>query len=362
MLGSVWEWCADWYDSKYYASSPAADPPGRPVPRTAGRPGRWLGAQRRGLPPGVPHDKVRAGGPGAATWASAWPQSRNKQGTEPSSEAGPASKRSRRRTGPTLLISACVDREPCGRENRESSGESRGGTRCLRPFPAWTRIWKTRRSFRISMTALSPISGRSFRRAYHLLTTPLLDVEYGSRLRGVQLVPMCICFVPKHSPRAKPSRPVPWPLRLAPRRRPVVVKVLHDEFREPFVEIYVRTEGGRRLVTSIEVLSPSNKTPGDKGRDLFLRKQKELLSGKVNLVDIDLLRGGKHATAVPLEQALAACGSFRLSRLGPSLRRRRNVLRLPNEPQGTTGDDRGSPLTWRCGGVTRSPSRVRPML
>jgi hypothetical protein len=92
--------------------------------------------------------------------------------------------------------------------------------------------------------------------------------------------------------------------------RPVIVRVMHDEFREPLLEIYAGSGVSKRLVTSIEVLSLSNKTPGEQGRELFLRKQRELLASKVNLVEIDLLRKGCHSTAVPLEPALAACGPF----------------------------------------------------
>ena len=92
--------------------------------------------------------------------------------------------------------------------------------------------------------------------------------------------------------------------------QPVTVKVTHDESREPFVEIYTRGAEGKRLVTSIEMLSLANKTPGEQGRDLYRRKQNEILSSQVNLVEIDLLRGGEHTTAVPLQPAIDACGSF----------------------------------------------------
>src|SRR5438132_8479352 len=87
-----------------------------------------------------------------------------------------------------------------------------------------------------------------------------------------------------------------------PVARPIVVKVAHDEFREPFIEIYARHDEGKRLVTSIEILGLSNKTPGEHGRDLYHRKQKEILPSQVHLVEIDFLRGGAHTTAVPLDR------------------------------------------------------------
>jgi hypothetical protein len=95
-----------------------------------------------------------------------------------------------------------------------------------------------------------------------------------------------------------------------PVARPVVVRVAHDEFREPFIEIYTRGEEGKRLIASIEVLSLANKTPGEHGRALYRKKQKELLGSQIHLVEIDFLRGGKHATAVPLGAAREACGPF----------------------------------------------------
>lgn len=46
-----------------------------------------------------------------------------------------------------------------------------------------------------------------------------------------------------------------------------------------------------RVVTAIELLSPSNKTPGP-DRDAYLAKRDEYLATGTNLVEIDLLRGG----------------------------------------------------------------------
>jgi hypothetical protein len=65
-----------------------------------------------------------------------------------------------------------------------------------------------------------------------------------------------------------------------------------EEHREAFLEIY-ETDPEKRLVTTIEVLSPANKRPGTEGWDLYQRKRQSLLLSDTNLVEIDLLRGGQ---------------------------------------------------------------------
>jgi hypothetical protein len=66
---------------------------------------------------------------------------------------------------------------------------------------------------------------------------------------------------------------------------------IEDSFEETFIDIFEQNPE-RRLITSIEVLSPSNKRPGSESRGLYLRKRQALMMGEANLVEIDLLRGG----------------------------------------------------------------------
>lgn len=96
----------------------------------------------------------------------------------------------------------------------------------------------------------------------------------------------------------------------SPRTEPLVIRVPHDERSEPLVEIYLFRGRDRRLVTSIELLSLTNKTPGEHGRGLYLRKQREILESKVHLVEIDLLRAGEHTTAVPQRRRATDAGEF----------------------------------------------------
>lgn len=78
---------------------------------------------------------------------------------------------------------------------------------------------------------------------------------------------------------------------------PVIVEVPGLEVHQSYLEI-LDTATGMRVVTVIEVVSPSNKYNGH-GRDLYVAKQSEVLSSPVHLVEIDLHRTGPHVVSVP---------------------------------------------------------------
>ena len=83
-----------------------------------------------------------------------------------------------------------------------------------------------------------------------------------------------------------------------------------DEFHESYLEVYSKHHGEARLITAIEVLGPTNKAPGEQARGAYGEKQMEILGSAVNLVEIDLLRGGRHTTAVPHKELLDRCGNI----------------------------------------------------
>jgi hypothetical protein len=90
------------------------------------------------------------------------------------------------------------------------------------------------------------------------------------------------------------------------------VAVLDSPQEEPFEETYleIRSSGDARLVTAIEVLSLANKAPGSAGRAAYRQKQREFLEAGVGLVEIDLLRGGQHSTAVSAKQLREQAGPY----------------------------------------------------
>lgn len=79
----------------------------------------------------------------------------------------------------------------------------------------------------------------------------------------------------------------------------IIVHLPEDTVTERYLEI--REAGsGVRVITVLEVLSTTNKYPGE-GQTLYLQKQQELKHAGVSLVEIDLLRAGRRVLSVPPE-------------------------------------------------------------
>jgi Protein of unknown function (DUF4058) len=82
------------------------------------------------------------------------------------------------------------------------------------------------------------------------------------------------------------------------------------EHTELFLEVRELRNGQDRLVATIEVVSPANKTPSHQAFDKYRKKQRAVLAGQAHLIEIDLLRKGTHVTAVPRADARAEAGPF----------------------------------------------------
>ncbi|MBI5653387.1 MAG: DUF4058 family protein [Chloroflexi bacterium] len=63
-----------------------------------------------------------------------------------------------------------------------------------------------------------------------------------------------------------------------------------DEIQQGYLEI--RETATHKVITIIEILSPTNKLPG-KGRDDYEAKRLEIFGTRTNLIEIDFLRAGK---------------------------------------------------------------------
>lgn len=88
---------------------------------------------------------------------------------------------------------------------------------------------------------------------------------------------------------------------IKPRR---VTLAVPDRHGKPYLKIVDAQD--RRVVTVVELLSPSNKSAGP-DRQAYLRKREEYLAGNVNFVEINLLRAGKPP---PLDRKRTVRGSY----------------------------------------------------
>jgi hypothetical protein len=133
-------------------------------------------------------------------------------------------------------------------------------------------------------------------RSYVALVT---SEEIGFPDRRSSQADVAIAFAPGKDPSAGSAAAAVAELpAIVTEADPVSMRALIEmEFRETFVEIYeLRPE--RRLVTTVEVLSPSNKRYKSPGWFRYCRKRQAHLEGGANLVEIDLLRGGRR---MPME-------------------------------------------------------------
>ena len=101
----------------------------------------------------------------------------------------------------------------------------------------------------------------------------------------------------ERSPRRKGVKKAKGEPTLAASEPLIVPTLMDEEIEEAFLKIiHVESEA---LVTLIEVLSPTNKIRGSRGRSSFMGKRHEIMNSEVHWVEIDLLRAGVPSVTDP---------------------------------------------------------------
>lgn len=67
-------------------------------------------------------------------------------------------------------------------------------------------------------------------------------------------------------------------------------RVIEDEIHEARIEVIDRLE--KSVVAVIEILSPSNKIPGSRGRESYRSKREQVMRSPSHFIEVDLLRAG----------------------------------------------------------------------
>jgi Protein of unknown function (DUF4058) len=144
----------------------------------------------------------------------------------------------------------------------------------------------------------------------------------------------------------RPTRPeTPRDSGVAPEADPAVeVQVAPLEVEETYVTIRDR-QSGQRIVTVIELVSPTNKYAGP-GRVSYVAKQTEVRQSTAHLVEIDLLRTGPHVVAVPEWAARAHARAVRVPRVCQPGRRPARSVSTVSAPLARTSA--AHPITAGC--------------
>ena len=172
------------------------------------------------------------------------------------------------------------------------------------PFPGWTRtsktgLWPGVHNYFIA-EMMATLNAQLRPRYYASLEERVYLSDEDDPGRSV-IIPD-VRILPSRKKRTAPAGGGAVAPARATAAEPVIVTTLFDEeIHESFIRVVERQS--RQVVTVIELLSPTNKVAGSRGRADYREKRAGILRSETHWVEIDLLRAGEPVVARELYPA-----------------------------------------------------------